>query len=560
MKTKKGISAIVATVLIILISIVGVGIIWKGILPIFEDSSIQSSENAISIDTAGGYTLYDDTQKIACVQVRRESSKDIKGLRVVFSVEGNSYSGQISEGDVPGLNQKKTYCFSLKNFGKPTTVTVVPLPETSGGAVSSGILVSALTAEALTSIVGDSDSEGGSASQLRQMDGVNKYYYDSDGDGYGNSSNSSYFMASNVSLNYSLLWGDCNDLNVQFSPNVSEIRNNGIDENCDGFDNLNACAVLSIAGASYKLDNDISNSFTSYNSVCFSVTGANILFDGGNHSISGTGRGYEIKVTGVNDTIRNFRSIQNSGGDIWFSGSVNSSLLDMHFGYAQIQNSPRTLMSGGVYSGVMIEGSSSSSVIRNSQFINYGMVTLDASGIVMENNTLHSYVMTGFSGSNCIIRNNLIIGDDSSPGMCSLSSYGMVLLQGGNNILFEGNTVRDAGRCGAGLEVFDANNIIIRNNLIISNRGLGVSLDIDTGYFLLEGNNITENGEGGLTAQIYGAGSIVIQNNSVCNNLPYGDVAFSSTGNLSGSGNHFGVLRTAPSLIWPVNGTHYTSC
>ena len=56
---KRGISAIVATVLIILIVVAGMGIIWSVILPTITSVDIEPSKQAISIDTQGGYTVYD---------------------------------------------------------------------------------------------------------------------------------------------------------------------------------------------------------------------------------------------------------------------------------------------------------------------------------------------------------------------------------------------------------------------------------------------------------------------------------------------------------------------
>jgi len=162
----RGISAIVATVLIILITVAAVAILWGVILPMLNEVDI-SNEKVISIDTSGGYTLYDETQKIACVQVKRESSLALEGLRVLFNIEGNSFYSLIAKGDVPELNQKKTYCFSLSNFGRPSSVTVVALPEDKSVAVTSKVSVNELNVQALGSIVGDE----GSPSQLRYLDG-----------------------------------------------------------------------------------------------------------------------------------------------------------------------------------------------------------------------------------------------------------------------------------------------------------------------------------------------------------------------------------------------------
>lgn len=151
MYSKKGISAIVAVVLMILISVAGVGILYGGVMPLFS-SDLKASENSISIDTEGGYTLYDESQGIACVQVKRENSAEIEGLKVLFSVEGNSHSSIIDKADVPAVNEKKTYCFDLSDFGKPDTVTVVILPEGSGISITSIMPVRAIAINTLSSV------------------------------------------------------------------------------------------------------------------------------------------------------------------------------------------------------------------------------------------------------------------------------------------------------------------------------------------------------------------------------------------------------------------------
>ncbi len=59
------------------------------------------------------------------------------------------------------------------------------------------------------------------------------YYYDADGDGYGNPLNYSDFCPNNVPSHYVNLSGDCNDSNASIYPNATEICN-FIDDNCNG--------------------------------------------------------------------------------------------------------------------------------------------------------------------------------------------------------------------------------------------------------------------------------------------------------------------------------------
>ncbi len=61
------------------------------------------------------------------------------------------------------------------------------------------------------------------------------YYEDLDEDGFG--SNVSLVSCDSLGLGYSLVTGDCNDANNQVYPGATEVIDNGIDENCDGFDN-----------------------------------------------------------------------------------------------------------------------------------------------------------------------------------------------------------------------------------------------------------------------------------------------------------------------------------
>ncbi|MFM7595407.1 MAG: MopE-related protein, partial [Flavobacteriales bacterium] len=61
------------------------------------------------------------------------------------------------------------------------------------------------------------------------------YYEDLDLDGFG--SNVTLTSCDSLGAGYSLATGDCNDANDQIYPGAIEVIDNGIDENCDGFDN-----------------------------------------------------------------------------------------------------------------------------------------------------------------------------------------------------------------------------------------------------------------------------------------------------------------------------------
>lgn len=64
--------------------------------------------------------------------------------------------------------------------------------------------------------------------------GLNTYYRDVDGDGYGTDRDFILSCASEAPSGYVLILGDCDDDNAEIHPGAKEIQCNGIDENCNG--------------------------------------------------------------------------------------------------------------------------------------------------------------------------------------------------------------------------------------------------------------------------------------------------------------------------------------
>jgi hypothetical protein len=144
MNNKRGISAIVATVLIVLITIAGVTILWTTVLPLLAQDAAFSDANArLDVVSSGGYTVYDKVNRIATVQVKRGAdTTDMKYMRITFKFVGNSYSSVV---DAPEPNQKKTYSFDLSvgNYPDPETVEVSPIFLT-GNTEREGVITSSV--------------------------------------------------------------------------------------------------------------------------------------------------------------------------------------------------------------------------------------------------------------------------------------------------------------------------------------------------------------------------------------------------------------------------------
>lgn len=94
--SKRGVSAVVATVLIIMITVAAIGIIWVAIVPMIKDNlsgSIVCNDADLSIEILNGYTCYDSVNNIVAVQVVKGTNEvNVSGLKFLISSLGSSIS------------------------------------------------------------------------------------------------------------------------------------------------------------------------------------------------------------------------------------------------------------------------------------------------------------------------------------------------------------------------------------------------------------------------------------------------------------------------------------
>jgi flagellin-like protein len=151
MNDKRGISALVATVLLILITVAAVGIIWVAVRPMVSvnlQSSQACSDAAMSlkVDSTSGYTFFNTASNETNVMVSRGADTlNLAGLQIVASGASGTnafeirqganktnvrlsgdlhYAGNFTDADIPVSNGAVTYILDTSSMGRPDKVAV----------------------------------------------------------------------------------------------------------------------------------------------------------------------------------------------------------------------------------------------------------------------------------------------------------------------------------------------------------------------------------------------------------------------------------------------------
>lgn len=153
---KRGISAIVATVLIILITVAGVTILWAAVIPMIQQGfAFSELEGRVSVVSSEGYTFYDADRELAMVQVKRDVDDGVMDrIKIIFSFDGSSFSSLVL---APESGLTKVYTFNLSRYSEPDSVSVAPIfvvGETEKeGSVTSEVMVSTGVISEVDSVV-----------------------------------------------------------------------------------------------------------------------------------------------------------------------------------------------------------------------------------------------------------------------------------------------------------------------------------------------------------------------------------------------------------------------
>jgi|GEM_PF-1310132 flagellin-like protein len=133
---KKGISAIVATVMIILITVAAVALVWSAILPMVKDNlekgtACADASMALSLKSSG-YTCWDGANMD--LQVSLDSTTVVlSGIEVALITAGAGTNLDVVAG-LPTSNEVKI--ISVVAAAQPDSVSIAPMIEIGGKSVN----------------------------------------------------------------------------------------------------------------------------------------------------------------------------------------------------------------------------------------------------------------------------------------------------------------------------------------------------------------------------------------------------------------------------------------
>ncbi len=134
---KRAVSPVIGTILLILMTIVAVGLIWRVAMPLIYSGAGELSANCIGVDLrvemSGGATCYDSAAKEVSVVVSRGSKEfELDDIQVVLKdSSGDSKSVFVKEANVstelPAENGQESYVIDADDVGiVPVKAAVAP--------------------------------------------------------------------------------------------------------------------------------------------------------------------------------------------------------------------------------------------------------------------------------------------------------------------------------------------------------------------------------------------------------------------------------------------------
>lgn len=116
-KNKKAVSALIATVMLILVTMAAVVLVWQMVIPLIRSSIDKSNacrDAMVMVNTEAGFTYYDNATNTVSVMVGR-GEKDVEVIGIQIKILGGAGSSKVftrtveKNDTLPGPNEEVTY-------------------------------------------------------------------------------------------------------------------------------------------------------------------------------------------------------------------------------------------------------------------------------------------------------------------------------------------------------------------------------------------------------------------------------------------------------------------
>jgi len=526
---KKGMSGIIAAVLIILLAIAAVVVVWTFVIPILgeaEGGTTTLSLTVMGFDIIEKSVVIDEDNNVSFLIERKTGGGGEAGVVVVLedNLTKTFTSNKYVSAGFKELDRKKLIITKVEHGleGKIAKILVYPAITKDGD----NIVVSSSASDSYrgsgssgggssgggeTGCEGDGDCNDGVGCTIDTCESGTCVHTTNDGncpdDGLYCNGNEYCDAVSDCqsagnpcpelcdegsdSCVECLDAGDCDDGVVCTDDScVGGNCNNAVnDANCGpgevchatldcGFV-LSDCAVLSVQGRTYLLDSDIPNHV---GGNCFDITADDITFDGGGHLVEGSGSDYGFAASGRNNFILTNVNVTNFDTGVYFGVGTNYSSVLNNFLYDNIN--------GGVnIAGTNFHNSLEGNLIEgNSIWLNgFGIGISSSYHNTVNNNNISLNIAEGVILNAVSHYNNLtgnIINSNGDDGISieSGSAFGVVY----------GNTINSNSQDGIYFHSSSYQNI--SENNIHSNLGNGISFYMNSNYINLTNNIICGHG------------------------------------------------------------------
>jgi parallel beta-helix repeat protein len=293
--------------------------------------------------------------------------------------------------------------------------------------------------------------------------------------------------------------------------NIQSVKASGtIYIRADGSIDPPTANITSFDNITYTLTDNVNDSIV--------VERDNIVIDGADYTLQGTGSGTGIYLSRTNVTVRNTQ-IKNFGDGIWLDSSGNTisgNDITANAEYGIFDSSGNTISGNNItnnYYGIWLFDSSNNNISGNNiaDNSNGGIILSYGSNNTIVGNVFTNNGLVWFDSYENVVEDNLV--NDKPLVYLEGASYWKVD-EAGQIILIDCEYIQvenlDLSHANLGLQLWNTNNTTISGNNITANNYYGIWLHESSNNTIYE-NNITANSEYAIDVYWY-------SNNRICGN------------------------------------------